>query len=128
MFDDLNDGNGLFYAIKAYDRLNYIKSEFTEDYKTFRYIKRLIQRYRTNGELRENLILNHINILYNAFGVDAGTRLLFLKLDEEDYSSVKTFLLFLNTMPLIVRGINGEDIYSSDIPIDLYIADVLRKL
>lgn len=128
MFDDLNDDNGLFYAIKAYDKLNYIKSEFTEDYKTFRYVKRLLQRYRLNGELRENLILNHINILYNAFGVEAGTRLLFLRLEEQDYSSLKTFLVFLNTMPNIVKGVNGKDIYSSDYPVDIYIADLLRKI
>jgi hypothetical protein len=128
MFDNLSYENEIFYAIKAYDKINYIKSEFSEDFKTFRYIKRLLQRYRTTGELRENLILNHINIMYNAFGVEAGTRLLFLKIDEQDYPSLKTFLVFLNTMPNIVKGINGKDIYSSEYPIDMYIADILRRL
>lgn len=128
MFDDLNDDNGLFYAIKSYDRLNYIKSEFTEDYKTFRYIKRLLQRYRATGELRETLILNHMTMLYNVFGVEAGTRLMFLRMNEDDYSSLKTFLVFLNLMPRVVRGINGRDILSSDIPVDMYVADVLRKI
>ena len=125
---NLDDGNVLLYAIKAYDKLNYVKSEFEEDYKTFRYIKRLLQRYRVNDELRENLILNHINLIYNLFGVEAGTRLLFFKMERCDWSSLKTFLLYLNFMPETVYGIRGEDIHSSDISVDLKIAEVLRKI
>ena len=125
---NLDDGNVLLYAIKAYDRRNYVKSEFEEDYKTFRYIKRLLQRYRVNNELRENLILNHINFIRNTFGVDAGTRLLFLKMEKCDWSSLKTFLIYLNLMPEIVHGIRGEDIHSSSISVDLHIAEVLRKI
>ena len=125
---NLDDDNVLLYAIKAYDKLNYVKSEFEEDYKTFRYVKRLLQRYRSSGELRENLILNHINLIYNLFGVEAGTRLLFFKIDAEDYSSLKTFLVFLNLMPENVRGIRGKDIHTGDISVDMRIADVLRKI
>lgn len=125
---NLDDGNVLLYAIKCYDKLNYVKSEFEEDYKTFRYVKRLIQRYRSTGELRENLILNHLNLIYNLFGVEAGTRLLFFKMDEEDYSTLKTFLLFLNLMPETIRGIRGKDIHSGDISVDMNVANVLRKI
>lgn len=128
MIDNITDANIVLYAIKAYDKLNYVKSEFEEDYKTFRYVKRLLQRYRACGELRENLILNHINMVYNLFGVEAGTKLLFAKIESKDYSSLKTFLLFLNTMPDVVKGIQGKDIVSADIPIDMNIANVLRKL
>lgn len=126
MIDDLNDQTVLIYAIKHYD--NYIKSEFSEDYRIFKYVKRLLQRYRASGEIRQNLILNHINMIYNMFGVEAGTRLLFFKLDEKDYSSLKTFLIFLNTMPDVVMGINENNIRSSDIPVDVTIANTLRKL
>lgn len=125
---NLDDGNVLLYAIKAYDKRNYVKSEFEEDYKTFRYIKRLLQRYRVNDELRENLILNHLNLIYNLFGVEAGTRLLFFKMERCDWSSLKTFLLYLNFMPEVVQGIRGRDIHSSDISVDLHIAEVLRKI
>jgi hypothetical protein len=125
---NLDDGNVLLYAIKAYDKRNYVKSEFEEDYKTFRYVKRLLQRYRVNDELRENLILNHINCIHNTFGVEAGTRLLFFKMERCDWSSLKTFLLFLNKMPNTVYGIRGVDIHSSDISVDLHIAEVLRKI
>lgn len=126
--EPLNNDTVLLYAIKAYDKLNYVKSEFEEDYKTFRYVKRLLQRYRATGELRENLILNHINLIYNLFGIEAGTRLLFFKIDELDYPALKTILVFLNTMPDIVRSINGRDIRSSDIPVDMAIANILRSL
>ena len=128
MFDNLNRDNILIYAIKCYDKLNYVKSEFDEDYKTFRYIKRLLQRYRLAGELREKLILNHISLIYNIFGVESGTRLLFYKTDVQDYGSLKTFLVFLNTMPSVVRGIDGKDIVSSSISVDMVIANALRKI
>ena len=126
--EQLNDDTVLLYAIKAYDKLNYVKSEFEEDYKTFRYVKRLLQRYRTSGELRQNLILNHLSLIYNMFGIEPGTRLLFYKIDESDYTSLKTFLVYLNTMPEIVRGINGREIRSSDIPVDMNVAKVLRTI
>ena len=126
--EQLNDDTVLLYAIKAYDSLNYVKSEFEEDYKAFRYVKRLLQRYRTTGELRQNLILNHLSLIYNMFGVEAGTRLLFYKMDESDYTSLKSFLVYLNTMPEVVHGISGKDIRSSDIPVDMNIANVLRTL
>lgn len=126
--EQLNDDTVLLYAIKAYDKLNYVKSEFEEDYKAFRYVKRLLQRYRTTGELRQNLILNHLSLIYNMFGVEAGTRLLFYKMDESDYTSLKSFLVYLNTMPEVVHGIGGKDIRSSDIPVDMDIANVLRTL
>lgn len=126
--EPLNHDTVLLYAIKAYDKLNYVKSEFEEDYKTFRYVKRLLQRYRQTGELRQNLILNHLSLIYNMFGVEAGTRLLFFKMDESDYTSLKSFLVYLNTMPEVVYGIDGKDIRSSDIPVDMRIANVLRGL
>jgi hypothetical protein len=125
---ELNDDTVLLYAIRAYDKLNYVKSEFEEDYKTFRYVKRLLQRYRATGELKENLILNHLSLIYNMFGIEPGTRLLFYKMDEADYSSLKTFLVFLNTMPDVIHGINGRDIRSSDLPVDMTVANILRKI
>jgi hypothetical protein len=125
---DLNDETVLIYAIKSYDSLNYVKSEFQEDYKTFKYVKRLLQRYRATGEIREKLLLNHLNLIYNVFGVEAGTRILFYKIDEQDYSALKTFCVFLNTMPEKVLGINGKDIISATIQLDMSIAELLRKI
>ena len=127
-FENLTDENVLLYAAKAYDKPNCIMSEFTEDMKRLNYLKRLFRRYRKHGEMRERLILNHIVVLNNLFGPEVTTRLLFFRMSKDDFSVLKTYLVFLNLMPDRVRGINGKDIISSDIPIDMPIADVLRTL
>lgn len=127
-FDDLNSENILLYAVKAYDRPDMLMSEFKEDMKKFNYLKRLLKRYRKDGEMRERLVINHLVVLYNVFGVEVATRLLFYKMSKEDYTALKTYLLFLNYMPNVVRGIKGQDILSSDIPVDMQIAEVLRQI
>ncbi|MFZ9876847.1 MAG: hypothetical protein ACO3EY_07320 [Candidatus Nanopelagicales bacterium] len=127
-FDDLNESNVLLYAAKCYDKPNCIQSEFEEDYKKFRYIKRLLNRYRLTGVIKERLILNHINLTQNVFGISASTRILFLKTDKRDWSSLKTLLIFLSAMPNIVKGIRGSDIISSDIPLDENLVIILRDL
>lgn len=128
MFDDLNESNVLLYAAKCYDRPNCIQSEFDEDYKKFRYIKRLLNRYRITGKIKERLLLNHINLVQNVFGVEASTRILFLRIDSKDWSALKTLLIFVSAMPAIVRGIRGKDIISSDIPLDSSLVSTLRKI
>ena len=126
MFDNLTEDNILLYATKAYDKPNCVMSEFLEDMKRFNYLNKLFMRYRKYDELRERLILNHLMVLYNVFGPEAVSRLLFYKVEKEDYSPLKTFLLFLNIMPEKVKGINGSDIISSYIPVDMKIANKLR--
>jgi hypothetical protein len=127
-FDDLTVDNVTMYAMKAYDKPNCIMSEFKEDMKRFNYLKRLFKRYRKVGELREQLVLNHLVVLYNVFGPEVSSRLLFFKVAKDDYSALKTYLIFLSCMPERVKGIKGQDIISSDIPIDLVIANALREI
>jgi hypothetical protein len=103
-------------------------SEFKEDMKRFNYLKRLFRRYRKDGEVKDRLIINHLVVLYNVFGVEVATRILFYKMSKDDFSALKTYLLFLNYMPNVVRGIKGNDIISSDIPVDMIIADTLRNI
>jgi hypothetical protein len=127
MFDDLIADNILLYAIKAYDKPNCVMSEFAEDMKRFNYLKRLFKRYRKIGEIKEQLILNHIVVLYNVFGPEVATRLLFFKVPKDDYVTLKTYLIFLSIMPDRVKGIRGQDIISSDISVNAEIASILRK-
>ena len=127
-FDDLNNENFLMYAMKAYDKPSCLMSEFKEDMKRFNYIKRLFHKYRKNDELREQLVLNHLVVINNVFGAEPATRLLFYKVSKEDYSALKTYLLFLNLMPNVVKGIKGQDIRSSDIEVDMRIAERLRDI
>lgn len=125
---DLNEETFIMYAIKCYDNPHCVMSEFEEDLKRIKYIKRLIKRYRTTGELKERLILNHMIVLSNVFGTEATVRMLFYKFDKEDYEILKTFLLFLNYMPKIVPGIAGTNIISADISVDLFVAKRLRDI
>ena len=125
-FDDLTNDNILIYAVKAYDKPNCIMSEFKEDMKRFNYLKRLFKRYRKIGELREQLVLNHLVVICNVFGPEVATRILFFKMAKDDYSALKTYLLFLSCMPERVKGIKGHDIISSEIPVDMTIADIFR--
>ena len=125
-FDDLTNDNILLYAAKAYDKPNCIMSEFKEDMKRFNYLKRLFKRYRKVGELREQLVLNHLVVICNVFGPEVATRLLFFKMSKDDYSALKTYLLFLSCMPERVKGIKGHDLISSEIPVDMTIANILR--
>jgi hypothetical protein len=127
-FDNLTSENILLYAMKIYDRPNCIMSEFKDDLKRFNYLKRLFKRYRKFDELRERLVLNHLVVLYNVFGAEASTRLLFFKMSKDDYSALKTYLLFLSCMPDVVKGIKGNDIVSSEIPVDMKIAEALRNI
>jgi len=128
VFDELNNDNVTIYAVKAYDRPNCVMSEFKDDMKRFNYLKRLFKRYRKLDELRERLVLNHLVVLYNVFGPEVATRLLFYKMSKDDYPALKTYLVFLSVMPDRIRGIKGQDIISSDIPVDMKIADILRDI
>ena len=128
MIDNLTDDNFLIYAIKCYDNPRCIMSEFEDDLKRLKYIRRLIKRYKSTGDLKERLILNHIIVLSNVFGTEAAVRMLFFRIDTADYHILKTFLLFLNYIPKIIKGIKGRNINSSDITIDLFIAARLRSI
>lgn len=128
MFSDLTDDNFLVYALKFYTAPRCIMSEFESDIKRTKYIKKLIRRYRTTQDLKERLILNHIILLSNVFGPETTTRILFFKFDVEDYGILKTFLIYLNMMPDVIMGVNGENIHSSDILLDMNVANKLREL
>jgi hypothetical protein len=102
-------------------------SEFKDDMKRFNYLKRLFKRYRSVGEIKERLIINHLIVLCNVFGPIVATRLLFYKMVPEDYSALKTYLTFLNLMPNRVTGIRGVNLMSIDIPIDSRVEFILRE-
>ena len=95
------------------------KDEFKEDLTRFKYLKRLLRRYEQYGDLQERLILNHIIVLYNVFGIEAANRMMWFKVEPEHYSILKTFLIFLNYLP--------EDSHV-EIPLDQEIINKLRNL
>lgn len=128
MIDNITEENFIMYAMKCYTSPHCIMSEFESDIKRIKYLKRLFRRYKITKSLKERLILNHIILLNNVFGHIATVRILFFKMEERDYDVLKTFLLYLNIMPEIVKGINGKNILSSDIPMDDNVVQILRNL
>lgn len=123
--EKLNEGNFLIYAMHHYDNPQcHSLAEFEEDLKKFLYLKKLLSRYKNNGELRERLILNHIIVLYNIFG-DAATKMLFYKIEENCWDILVTFLVYLDRMPETIPEFN---IKLSDITLDENVIAVLRKI
>ena len=127
IFDDLNEKNFLLYAMKEYDNPQCVQvEEFYDDLKKVKYIKRLFNQYLNEGVLKERLLLNHIIVFYNVFPVRSATRILFLKIEEEFWPILKTFLVYLSYMPKIIDSINGRAIISDDIQLDQVVVDRLR--
>lgn len=129
MFEQLSESNFLLYAAKHYDNPQCMDiEEFNDDLKRINYIKKLFNKYKTTGELRERLVINHLIVLYNCFGAEAATRILFFRLEEYSHY-LKPFLLFLNYMPEIVYGVGKEGkIVSVNITMDPNIIEKLRKI
>lgn len=126
--DNLTEENFIMYAMKCYTSPHCIMSEFESDIKRIKYLKRLFRRYKITKSLKERLILNHIILLNNVFGPIPTVRILFFKIEERDYDVLKTFLMYLNIMPEIVKGINGNNVMSSDIPLDENVIQILGKV
>jgi len=130
MTDVITEANFMLYAARHYENPQCFDTvEFYEDLNRIKYIKRLLNKYKETGELKERLIINHIIILYNVFGVEAATKLLFLKL-QEYYNYLKAFLLYLGYMPVTVVGIgfNNKTVHGSEIEVDTHIYDILKRL
>jgi len=99
-FHKLTPDNIIMFAMKHYDNPSCVdRKEFLDDMKRFKYLKRLFRKYDTSDVLKVRLILNHIIVLANVFGVDASSTLLFFKIEKKHWSTLKTFLVYLNYMP-----------------------------
>ena len=99
LFDHLNEDNFLLFAIKNYENPQAVtKEDFDKDLNHFKYIKRLLKRYKNTGVLKTHLLLNHFIVLYNIFG-EAATPMLFFKIEKDLWSTMKTFIMFLGRFP-----------------------------
>ena len=60
LFTELTEDNFLLFAIKNYENPQAVtKDDFDKDLNHFKYIKRLLKRYKNTGELKTHLLLNH---------------------------------------------------------------------
>lgn len=122
LFNELNEENFLIFAIKNYENPQAVtREDFDKDLSRFRYIKRLLKRYKTTGDLKVHLLINHFIILYNIFG-DATTPMLFYKIDKSLWSAIKTFVVFLDKLPDYPRT------YIHEIELDQICLDALKGI
>jgi hypothetical protein len=120
VFEKLTDENLFLYAAKHYDNPTFSDiDDFHEDLKRFKYIKRLLNRYNEQNDLAERLILNHLVVVFNVFGVEATLNILKLKLEEKHWPVIKPFLIFLNYIK--------SDQYTN-IEMDKVVVERLRKI
>ncbi len=120
LFDELTSKNFRMFATQHYNNPECTDvEEFKQDLSRFKYLKRLLTRYELTGELQERLILNHLIVLYNVFGIKACNKMIWFKIEENHYHYIKPFLVYLHYLPEDERV---------DVGMDPYIVDVLRKL
>ena len=116
----LTKNNLVVYAAKHYYNPTFIDGEeFNDDIKRFKYVKRLVNRYHQHGDLAERLILNHLIVIFNVFGYEAGVEMLALKLPLEQWPTIKPFLIFLN-------AIKNDDL--TGIEMGKYVIEKLREI
>jgi len=112
MFKQITKDNWLLFALNNYDNPTLEKEkEFYEDLKRFKYLKRLFRKYiiAKDKELNVRLVVNHIIVLQNVFGVEACVTLLLYKLDTKYWPALKSVLDYLKYLyPHELKGV-GKD-------------------
>jgi hypothetical protein len=100
VINDEDDDAFLIFAKKHYFNPHCTSnSEFFEDLKRIKYVKRLLFRFhkaRSLKSIKERLIINHLIVLRNVFGDQPAAEMLFLKHETKFHSYLKSFLVFLN--------------------------------
>lgn len=123
----LNESNVFNYQMKSYDNPQcHNMEEFLSDMKRIKYVKRLFHKYHTKNILKERLIINHLVVLYNVLGNEPCSRILFLKIEQEQHYILTSFLKWLNKLPKSVSGINGKTLYPTEL--DSFIINELGKI
>jgi len=93
---EVTEENYLIVAAKHYDNPQCSSTdEFYADLDRIKYIKRIINRYLESGELSERLLLNHVIVFCNVFGIEIGVKMMAVKLEYKYWSVIKTILVFL---------------------------------
>lgn len=120
LFDELTEENFVLFASRNYNNPQCTSiEEFNDDLLRFKYLKRLFKRYTKDGDLQERLILNHLIVLYNIFGITAASKMMFHKMEDEYWPVLKTFLVYLNYV---------KETDMVEVPLDEHIVKVLREL
>ena len=125
MIEKIDNSNFLILAMKFYDNNQcFSLQEFEEDLNSFLHVKKLLNRYLIKGELKDKLIINHLIILFNLFGI-ATVDFLFHKLDKQYWNVLVTFLVYLDRMP---DEIPSMGLKLTDFQLDQVVIQRLREI
>lgn len=120
IINELTEDNLILYAAKHYSNPTFSDIEdFYEDLKRFKYIKRLVNRYLAEGDLADRLILNHLIVIQNSFGIEPMINMLNLKLEYKHWPVIKPFLIFL-------KYIKNDELV--EIEMDRFVIERLREV
>ena len=120
LFENLDKDNFILYAAKHYYSPRCIDAEeFYDDLNRFKYIRRLVNRHHRGGDLGEKLLLNHLTIILNVFGHEAGLKMLEYKIGIDNFDVIKPFLVYMKAITF--------DRYTG-IEMDQIVVDKLRAI
>jgi hypothetical protein len=121
----LEENNFVKVATSSYDNPACISTdEIEDDLKRFLYLRKLINRYKKDGELRERLILNHVIIIYNLWE-KLATDMLFFKIDEQDWDVLVSVLIYLGRLPDFIPGTQRR---ATELQYDEFVLKTLREI
>lgn len=107
----LCDEDFLIFALQHYENPQCDSlEEFYEDLDRIKYLKRLMNRIDGDMGQRNRLILNHLIILTNVFGIEAANRILFYRMEEKYHGNLKTFLHYLNVLKSEIPEIDMKSV------------------
>ena len=120
MYETINSSNVVMYAIRHYNNPQCEgEKEFEDDLKDLNTSKDFLENTHDTGILKERLLLNHLIVLHNVFDTTPCVTLLLYKIQEEYWSTLKSFLIFLNS-------ITEDEL--THIKEDMNVLEILRKV
>lgn len=125
----VSDQNFESIARNGYTNVCIDEEEFLDDLSRIKHLKRLLNKFKTSKELKTNLILNHLIVLFNVFETRTLVRLLFFKLNKYQDCLVP-FLIFLQRLPDTIEPFSTttEILDLTIIKPNMIIVDELRRI
>ena len=88
-------------------------------FRKFKYLKRLFRKYVFTGEFNIRLVVNHIIVLQNVFGVEAAVTLLLYKFkkrkEKKDQLPFAVFLLCVDVFFIHVKNLKPNYFFLGNI-------------
>ena len=101
-------------AKQAHDKTGFFNEvEFKKDVYNIFIIKKMVTRFLRSGNINEKLVLNNIIIALNTFDIERTNQILRMAMKDDEFSVVKSFLLFLDAHTLRDDDVEPHEIINS---------------